>query len=67
MKQSSHSKQKSFHHLNLTVDEVTKFYKTENQSDTEHSISESYSDTDKKPQADRNYAGNVEVVRCPAK
>jgi hypothetical protein len=34
--------------------------------DTDPSDSKSYSDTDKEPEADRNYIGNDEAVNCSA-
>jgi hypothetical protein len=60
---------KSFCASNLTVDGVNKIVQNceSEQSDIEHSNSESYLDTDRGPEVDRYEIGDIAVVRCLAK
>jgi hypothetical protein len=65
---SSCAKQETFCASNLAM-KWTKSYKTVNQREViqKHSHSKSYWDTDKEPESDRNYNGNVKSVRRPVK
>jgi hypothetical protein len=65
---SSRVMQKAFCASNLTVDEVNKILQNcELEEWTQHSDHETYSHTDREPEADKNEIGHVKVLRYPAK
>jgi hypothetical protein len=59
---SSYGKHKAFHASNLTADEENKILRNceLGQSGTEHSDSESYSDTNQEREIDRYETGDIE-------
>jgi hypothetical protein len=66
---SSHGNLKTFRASNLTDDEVCEILQTceSEESDTELSDRDSYSDIDREPEVDRHEIDDSEVVRCSTK